>query len=265
MRWKVASVLRFQAAISEPKTLLSAGFLAIWLRQRRNRQRLRLLDFGALSSKSSHPDSSANNLSEPAPSGPLSPPLLNPSETSPPFFVGPLRSPWSYPPTAQLYSGVCSRGLSRTLQSKLSNVFSLDGGAAGGFFLSSPSEEHTWTTRWEKETIHRPAPVQNLSLQKKMGATEERFRWWIWFPGFYRVFVSTTGLESFSLRPESSPKDFLSVVVVYVFSSLTCPTRTKVVILSARVCFVRNHFEHKSLLLSTYVQVRLLRTLLKAF
>ena len=53
--------------------------------------------------------------------------------------------------------------------------------------------------------------------RKKMGSTEERFRWWIWFPGFYRVFVSTTGLESFSFRSESSPKDFLSVVVVYAF------------------------------------------------
>ena len=33
MRWKVASDLRFRTAISEPKTLLSAGFLAIWLRK----------------------------------------------------------------------------------------------------------------------------------------------------------------------------------------------------------------------------------------
>ena len=37
VRWKVASDLRFRAAISEPKTLLAAGFLAIWLRQRGNR------------------------------------------------------------------------------------------------------------------------------------------------------------------------------------------------------------------------------------
>ena len=28
------------------------------------------------------------------------------------------------------------------------------------------------------------------------------------FPGFYRVFVSTAGLESFSLRPEKFPKRF---------------------------------------------------------
>ena len=37
------------------------------------------------------------------------------------------------------------------------------------------------------------------------------------FPGFYRVFVSTTGLESFLSDQKSSPKIFLSVVVVYAF------------------------------------------------
>ena len=38
VRWKVASDLRFRAAISEPKMLLFyAGFLAIWLRPRENR------------------------------------------------------------------------------------------------------------------------------------------------------------------------------------------------------------------------------------
>ena len=37
---------------------------------------------------------------------------------------------------------------------------------------------------WEKESIHHPAPVQNFSLQKKIGSTEERFRWWIWFSWF---------------------------------------------------------------------------------
>ena len=42
---------------------------------------------------------------------------------------------------------------------------------------------------WEKGRIHRPAPVQNLSLQKKMGATEERFRWWIWSPWFFIGFL----------------------------------------------------------------------------
>ena len=33
-------------------------------------------------------------------------------------------------------------------------------------------------------SIHRPAPVQNFSLPKKMGATEERSRWQIWFSWF---------------------------------------------------------------------------------
>ena len=50
-----------------------------------------------------------------------------------------------------------------------------------------------------------------------MGATEEDFGGRYGFPGFYRVFISTTGLERFSLRPEKFPKDFLSVVVVYAF------------------------------------------------
>ena len=36
VRWKVASDLRFRAAISGPEPLFSAGFLAIWLRQRGN-------------------------------------------------------------------------------------------------------------------------------------------------------------------------------------------------------------------------------------
>ena len=48
VRWKVASDLRIRVAISESETPLSAGVLAIWLRQRGNRQRLRLCDFGAL-------------------------------------------------------------------------------------------------------------------------------------------------------------------------------------------------------------------------
>ena len=55
------------------------------------------------------------------------------------------------------------------------------------------------TEHWEKESVHRPAPVRNFSLPKRIGATEERFRWQIYdFPGFYRVLVSTTGLESFA-------------------------------------------------------------------
>ena len=39
---------------------------------------------------------------------------------------------------------------------------------------------------WKKESIHRPAPVQNFSLQKKMGATEEDFGG---IYGFFLVFI----------------------------------------------------------------------------
>ena len=61
---------------------------------------------------------------------------------------------------------------------------------------------------WEKETIHRPAPVQNFSLQKKWGPQRKDFGGGYGFPGFYRVFVSTTGLKCFSLRPEKFSKRF---------------------------------------------------------
>ena len=37
VRWRIACDLRFRAAISEPKPVLSAEILAIWLRQRGNR------------------------------------------------------------------------------------------------------------------------------------------------------------------------------------------------------------------------------------
>ena len=62
---------------------------------------------------------------------------------------------------------------------------------------------------WGKESIHRPAPVQNFSsLQKKWGPQRKDFGGGYGFPGFYRVFVSTTGLESFSFRPEKFSKRF---------------------------------------------------------
>ena len=53
-----------------------------------------------------------------------------------------------------------------------------------------------------------PCSSPELFFAEKMRSTEERFRWWICFPGFCRVFVSTTGLESFSLRPEKFSKRF---------------------------------------------------------
>ena len=69
-------------------------------------------------------------------------------------------------------------------------------------------------TCWEKESIHRPAPARNFSLLKKWGhwgkiSVVDRF---LYPPRVCKVFL--WGQKSF-------PRDFLSVVVVYVFSSLT--------------------------------------------
>ena len=57
--------------------------------------------------------------------------------------------------------------------------------------------------------VHRPAPVQNFSLPKKMGATEERFRWWIWFSWFSQgILYPPLIWKVFQLRPEKFPKRF---------------------------------------------------------
>ena len=53
--------------------------------------------------------------------------------------------------------------------------------------------------------------------RKKWGPQRRDFGGRYGFPGFYRVFVSTTGLEIFLLGQKSSPIDLLSVVVVHVF------------------------------------------------
>ena len=63
---------------------------------------------------------------------------------------------------------------------------------------------------WEKESIHRPAPVRNLSLLKKGGPQRNdcggRIQVDMLFLVFLSVFVSTTGLQSFSLRREKPSK-----------------------------------------------------------
>ena len=61
----------------------------------------------------------------------------------------------------------------------------------------------------KNESIHRPAPVQNFSLPpKKWGPQREDFGGRYGFPGFFLIygFVSTTGLESFSLKREKFSK-----------------------------------------------------------
>ena len=50
--------------------------------------------------------------------------------------------------------------------------------------------------------------MQNFSLPKKWGPQRKDFGGRYGFPGFHRVFVSTTDLESFSLRGEKFPKRF---------------------------------------------------------
>ena len=61
-------------------------------------------------------------------------------------------------------------------------------------------------TCWEKETIHRPAPVQNFSLQKENGVHRGKIS--VVDMVFIGFFVSTIGLESSSLQPEKFPKRF---------------------------------------------------------
>ena len=64
--------------------------------------------------------------------------------------------------------------------------------------------------RWEKESIHRPAPVHITFLcRKKWGSQRKDFGGgYGFFLVFIGFFVSTTGLESFSLRPEKFSKRF---------------------------------------------------------
>ena len=60
---------------------------------------------------------------------------------------------------------------------------------------------------WEKESIHRPAPVQNFSLPKKNGGHRGKISVVdMVFLVNIRVLISTTDLESFSLRPEKFAK-----------------------------------------------------------
>ena len=88
-------------------------------------------------------------------------------------------------------------------------------GAAGG------------RARWKKVSTsptlgkrkHAP-PCSSAELffaEKKMGSTEERFRWWQWFPGFYRFLYPPPAWKVVLWGQKSSAKDFLSVVVVYAF------------------------------------------------
>ena len=71
LRWKIASDLRFQAAISEPETLLSAGFLAIWVRQREKLLAIAIVRFACAKAMLRDTTSKGGgNLARPPPRGP---------------------------------------------------------------------------------------------------------------------------------------------------------------------------------------------------
>ena len=60
-----------------------------------------------------------------------------------------------------------------------------------------------------KQTIHCHAPVEELFFaEKKWGPQRKDFGGRYGFSGFLGFFVSSTGLESFSLRPEKVSKRF---------------------------------------------------------
>ena len=60
----------------------------------------------------------------------------------------------------------------------------------------------------EKKAYTALLQCTTFLCQKKWGPQRKDFGGRYGFPGFYRVFVSTTGLESFSLRPEKFSKRF---------------------------------------------------------
>ena len=66
---------------------------------------------------------------------------------------------------------------------------------------------YDYASPWEKESIHRPAPVRNFFLPKKNGGHRGKISVvdmaFLVFIGFL---YSPPGLESFSLRPEKFPK-----------------------------------------------------------
>ena len=60
----------------------------------------------------------------------------------------------------------------------------------------------------KKQAYTAPLQCRTFLCRKKWGPQRKDFGGRYGFPGFRRVFVSTTGLESFSLRPEKFPKRF---------------------------------------------------------
>ena len=71
-------------------------------------------------------------------------------------------------------------------------------------FCSEPQ----WHCTGKKKAYAALLQRRTFLCRKKWGPQRKDFGGRYGFPGFYRVFVSTTGLESFSFRPEKFPKRF---------------------------------------------------------
>ena len=83
--------------------------------------------------------------------------------------------------------------------------------------FSSPKQYSRNSIPGKKKPYTALLQCRTSLCRKKWGPQRKDFGGGYGFPGFYRAFVSTTGLESFSLRPEKFLQRFLSVVVVYAF------------------------------------------------
>ena len=73
---------------------------------------------------------------------------------------------------------------------------------ANALSMNVASEQLHLCLRWEKQTIHRPAPVQNLNFSLQNGVHRGKISVVDMVSLVFVGFASTTGLESFSLRPE---------------------------------------------------------------
>ena len=65
-----------------------------------------------------------------------------------------------------------------------------------------------WVLAGKKKAYTALLQCRTFLCRKKCGPQRKDFGGRCGFPGFHRVFVSTTDLESFSLRPEKFPKRF---------------------------------------------------------
>ena len=91
------------------------------------------------------------------------------------------------------------------------NAFLLSFGVPvfGGFPLGNPTKQAIASKPSQGKKKAYTALLQcRTSLAEKMGSTDERFRWWIWFSWVLQGFCIHHRPGSFSLRPEKFSKRF---------------------------------------------------------